>query len=150
MISRQALEPEMPDKSATSPDIEPDVTPSPTSQARNALKNEWPHRWLTFLSDRSLELFFAASLAGVLLSEVLSLLFHPQWTIADWLINYSHGFVRRGLAGEIILLVAHLVHLPPTITTMIVQMIIYAAFMLKSSHEATHEKAELQPEIRER
>ena len=30
-----------------------------------------------------------------------------EWLVADWLINYSGGFVRRGLSGELILLISN-------------------------------------------
>ena len=34
------------------------------------------------------------------------------WTPGDWLINYEGGFVRRGLSGEALLLLARVTHLP--------------------------------------
>ena len=41
---------------------------------------------------------------------------HPNgWTPGDWLVNYQGGFVRRGLPGELILLVAHALHLSPVL-----------------------------------
>jgi len=106
-----------------------DFVLSDAPQARNTLKSERPNPLLVFLSEHSLGLLLAGCLASVLLTEVIDLLFYPEWTIADWLINYSHGFVRRGFTGQVILFLAHLVHLPPTITAMIVQMIIYVAFL---------------------
>lgn len=106
-----------------------DFVSSATPQALSPRKSPRPNGLLLFLSQHSLELFLAGCFTSVLLTEVDDLLFHPQWTIADWLINYSQGFIRRGFPGEIILFLAHLVHLPPTITTMIVQMILYAAFL---------------------
>jgi hypothetical protein len=96
---------------------------------KHTVTSERPIPVLAFLSDHSLGLLLAGCFATVLMTEVDDLLFHPQWTIADWLINYSQGFVRRGFPGEIILFLAHLIHVPPTITTMIVQMVIYSAFL---------------------
>ena len=42
------------------------------------------------------------------------------WIYGDWVINYSAGFVRRGLSGEIILFISNFFNLnPPTITSFI-------------------------------
>jgi hypothetical protein len=50
----------------------------------------------------------------VLLRYGLHLAFHSdEWCVGDWLINYHAGFVRRGLAGEGILDVAHWLHIRP-------------------------------------
>jgi hypothetical protein len=53
----------------------------------------------------------------VILFAVLSGLVIPRmsrdWIIGDWLINYQGGFVRRGLPGEVVYLVGHLVHVSP-------------------------------------
>jgi hypothetical protein len=35
-----------------------------------------------------------------------------DWTAGDWLINYSGGFVRRGLPGELFLLAARALQVP--------------------------------------
>lgn len=37
----------------------------------------------------------------------------PGWLLGDWLINYEGGFVRRGLAGEVFLLLGRLFHVSP-------------------------------------
>jgi hypothetical protein len=44
---------------------------------------------------------------------VLSARIARSWSVADWLINYQGGFVRRGLAGETIFQISRLLHLPP-------------------------------------
>jgi hypothetical protein len=98
-------------------------------QAAYALSSQRRNPLLAFLSENSLALFLTGCLASVLVSEVLDLFFYPPWTIGDWLINYSQGFIRRGFVGQIILSLSHLVHLPPPVTTVIVQMILYATFL---------------------
>ncbi len=35
------------------------------------------------------------------------------WIISDWLINYQAGFVRRGLPGELLFRLGHLIQVPP-------------------------------------
>ena len=41
---------------------------------------------------------------------------HPNgWTPGDWLVNYEGGFVRRGLPGELIVQLAHALHLSPVL-----------------------------------
>jgi hypothetical protein len=71
-------------------------------------------RRLLDLASRSslLVLMLALALAAIFYT-VYDLCFMPAYPIADWLINYSAGFVRRGLPGELILLAAHATHLPP-------------------------------------
>jgi hypothetical protein len=87
-------------------------------------------RLLDFASRNSLRLFMAALVLAALFYCVYDLLFIPGYSIADWLINYSDGFVRRGLIGEFILLVAHAAHVPPPWIVVVVQMTIYIAFLL--------------------
>ena len=52
---------------------------------------------------------FYVGLSGViaLLYSVTMVQKHAAWPLGDWLINFSGGFVRRGLPGEVILLVSH-------------------------------------------
>jgi hypothetical protein len=84
---------------------------------------------LAFASRHSLGFLIGLCAVSAVVYELQCLLFHPQYTIGDWLINYSQGFVRRGFFGQIILFFAHLAHLPPSIMTVIVQLTIYAAFL---------------------
>jgi hypothetical protein len=53
----------------------------------------------------------------------------PAYPIGDWLVNYSDGFVRRGLPGELILLAARTAHVPPPWIAAAVPVIIYIAFL---------------------
>jgi hypothetical protein len=80
------------------------------------------HRYL-------LQLFMVALVVMALFYSCYDLVFEPYYPIADWLINYSQGFVRRGFIGEIILLAAHLMHVPPPWMVVVVQMAIYVAFL---------------------
>ena len=51
---------------------------------------------------------------------------HPNgWTPGDWLVNYEGGFVRRGLPGETILLVAHGLHLSPLLLGSFLPLLFY-------------------------
>lgn len=52
---------------------------------------------------------------------------HP-WIIGEWLINYSGGFLRRGLLGECLLLVHRLTQLPLIGLTASLQIGLYSAF----------------------
>ena len=52
---------------------------------------------------------------------------HP-WIIGEWLINYSGGFVRRGLLGEGLLLAHHATGLPLIGLTATLQMALYGLF----------------------
>ncbi len=52
---------------------------------------------------------------------------HP-WIIGEWLINYSGGFVRRGLLGQALLLVHGATRLPLVGLAGSLQVLLYAAF----------------------
>lgn len=85
---------------------------------------------LSELADRYLlQLFMIALVLMALFYSCYDLVFEPYYPIADWLINYSQGFVRRGFIGEFILLTAHLMHVPPPWMVVVVQMAIYVAFL---------------------
>ena len=47
--------------------------------------------------------FLGYALLGVFHSAIAF-----NWTFQDWLINYEGGFVRRGLAGELILILTNI------------------------------------------
>lgn len=87
-------------------------------------------RLLDFASRHSLRLFMAALALTALLYFLYALCFQPAYAIADWLINYSDGFVRRGFIGEFILLAARAIHIPPEWLAVLVVMIIYTAFLV--------------------
>ena len=56
---------------------------------------------------------------------------HPNgWTPGDWLVNYEGGFVRRGLPGELILEVAHGLHLSPVLLGSVVPLLFYSCLYL--------------------
>ncbi len=82
-----------------------------------------------FASRYSLILLMVALTVAAIFYAVYDLCFAPAYPIADWLINYSAGFVRRGLSGEFILLAARATHIPPPWMAAIVQLSIYVAFL---------------------
>ena len=52
-----------------------------------------------------------------------------QWVVADWLVSYAPGFVRRGLSGELLLGVSRLTSAPANIVvwwTIVVVFVIFA------------------------
>lgn len=51
---------------------------------------------------------------------------HPNgWTPGDWLVNYEGGFVRRGLPGEVLLELAHGLHLSPVLLGSLLPLLFY-------------------------
>jgi hypothetical protein len=80
-------------------------------------------------SKYSLILLMVALTTAAMFYAVYDLCFAPAYPIADWLINYSAGFVRRGLPGEFILLAARATHIPPPWMAVVVQIPIYVAFL---------------------
>lgn len=53
-----------------------------------------------------------------------------DWAIGEWLINYSDGFVRRGLPGEVILLLAHASSVPIVTVTFALQIVVLGVFFV--------------------
>ena len=60
-----------------------------------------------------LKIYFGLMAVATLVLGALDFHVKNGWILGDWLINYEGGFVRRGLAGEIALRLAHLLHLSP-------------------------------------
>ena len=52
------------------------------------------------------------------------------WVIGDWLINFSGGFVRRGLSGFTMMQLSDLLNIKLNYTAMWVQVALYVGFML--------------------
>jgi hypothetical protein len=87
------------------------------------------HRFLAFASRYSLTVLMIALASAATFYAGYDLCFAPAYPIGDWLVNYSHGFVRRGLPGELILLAAHTAHVPPAWIAAAVPVLIYVAFL---------------------
>lgn len=52
------------------------------------------------------------------------------WILGDWLINYEGGFVRRGLTGQVALLLARPFHTTPVLFVVLLYLSLYAVFFL--------------------
>jgi hypothetical protein len=64
-------------------------------------------------SQLYLKLYFAVLAVATVVLGAMDFHVKNGWILGDWLINYRGGFVRRGLAGEVALRLAHLLHLSP-------------------------------------
>ena len=68
------------------------------------------------------------------ISTVVIVLYHAlhpdPYIPGDWLINYTAGFVRRGLAGEILILLARALHLPVVILGSLLPLLFYGILYL--------------------
>lgn len=51
------------------------------------------------------------------------------WIVGDWLINYSGGFVRRGLEGSVVLLIGHLTRIPLNLVVYGMQSVVFVLFL---------------------
>lgn len=90
-----------------------------------------PNNLLTPRAHRRLVNLFFAYLAGAtLLYGLLTAKFYRSWTIADWLINYEGGFVRRGLVGEVALRAGTLLHISPVTVVVATYLTAYAVILL--------------------
>lgn len=91
--------------------------------------NRGARRLSDFFSRYSLELLMVALVVAAIFYSVYDLCFAPAYPIADWLINYTQGFVRRGLPGELILLAARAVHIPPPWMVLVAQIAVYVSLL---------------------
>lgn len=57
---------------------------------------------------------------------------HHHWKMGDWLANYGGGFVRRGLIGEIFLVLSRATSINPGVFVVFAQMLFYALFFFFS------------------
>ncbi len=74
--------------------------------------------------------YIAVLAAGLLVSGLHLLRTGVMWTLADWLINYQGGFVRRGLLGEVAFRVSALTHAPLLATVLAFGVLAYLTFFM--------------------
>lgn len=86
-----------------------------------AAKPHWPTVALTILLS-----LFACILLPVGVYNVRQ---RSDWALADWLINYSGGFVRRGLTGSFAMLGKPL-HVPPADVILCLQLALYVTILI--------------------
>ena len=55
---------------------------------------------------------------------------NSSYMIGDWLINYSGGFVRRGLVGTLVLAVSHATHVPLRWVVFAIQAVAFVVFLV--------------------
>jgi hypothetical protein len=53
-----------------------------------------------------------------------------SWVIADWLINYEAGFIRRGFAGQIAYQLGRMLHLSPVPIVVTLCLLLYGVLLL--------------------
>lgn len=51
------------------------------------------------------------------------------WIVGDWLINYSSGFVRRGLSGELFLSISQLIKVKPNYVVWVFESIVFLVYL---------------------
>ncbi|MBN1186852.1 MAG: hypothetical protein JXB49_31535 [Bacteroidales bacterium] len=66
--------------------------------------------------------------------------YHYDFKIADWLINYQGGFVRRGLIGEILLIISKLSNISLDNLVIILQILLYTVFLFNTYQLASRIK----------
>jgi len=87
------------------------------------------NRLAEFAERYSLGVLMGALALVSIFYACVCVVYQPGFAIGDWLINYSQGFIRRGLFGEAILLSGHLLHVPLPWMTLAVQIPIYLALL---------------------
>ncbi len=79
---------------------------------------------------RGVCLYFAyISVATVLYALLVLTHMAREWLLAEWLINYQGGFVRRGLPGQTIYLLAKASHLSPAVWVVLGSLGLYAILL---------------------
>ena len=76
--------------------------------------------------------FFKIYIITIFLTSIIILyhkFLHPtDWTTSEWLINYHGGFVRRGLIGELLLLINQFLNFNPRLLVYIFEIVLLAIY----------------------
>ena len=84
------------------------------------------------MNSSKINLFFKIYIITIFFLSILILyhkFLHPtDWTTSEWLINYHGGFVRRGLIGEVLLLINQFLNLNPRYLVYIFEVILLAFY----------------------
>ena len=84
------------------------------------------------MNSIKINLFFKIYIIAIFFSSILILyhkfLYPTDWTTSEWLINYHGGFVRRGLIGELLLLINQFLNLNPRYLVYIFEVILLAFY----------------------
>ncbi len=75
--------------------------------------------------------FLYAALATVAYAVGMAHYFNRlhDWALEDWLLNYSGGFVRRGLTGSVALALGYGLHIAPAWPAAAAQLLCYGAIL---------------------
>lgn len=63
---------------------------------------------------------------------------HESWNMTEWLINYSGGFVRRGLSGEFIALISGLSHIQANFVVIAISIAVYLVALVYLLRKTRH------------
>lgn len=66
---------------------------------------------------------------GILGNLVINNSYLSGWTIGEWLISYSGGFVRRGISGTILFQISYYLNIEPKLIIYFICIIAYASFI---------------------
>ena len=87
---------------------------------------------LNRLLKKNLSPYFSVLLVFIAIGGWNQIGFHEGFNIGDWLINYQGGFVRRGLVGEVLYLLARLTSISPAVLLVGLQTIIFSIYFFFS------------------
>ena len=84
------------------------------------------------MNSNKINLFFKIYIIAIFFLSIFILyhkfLYPTDWTTSEWLINYHGGFVRRGLIGELLLLINQFLNLNPRYLVYIFEVILLAFY----------------------
>lgn len=86
-------------------------------------------KWITRRYNYIAFYFSFLIIFGLFRTILTERLYENGWTVGEWLINYSGGFVRRGLTGTIIYYLSLLTQVNPIIFVHLFSLISYFAYL---------------------
>ncbi len=73
--------------------------------------------------------FFILNILGLFQNFFENRFYDQGWTVGEWLISYSGGFVRRGLFGSLIFKISEITKLNPILFVQIISGISFLIFL---------------------
>lgn len=84
------------------------------------------------LLQKYLKNYFIVIFITTITGAFYGYLINHQWKMADWLINYQGGMVRRGLLGEVVYRLSSITSINPGIYILVLQILFYGFFLFFS------------------
>ena len=94
----------------------------------NFLTKAKSEKWLQIV----LVVFLSITFVMTTIGSTIHYIDHNEWTMGDWLINYSGGWVRRGFLGEVFITLSAMTSANPGFYVALSQILFYLAYFIFS------------------